>query len=112
MKLAIIGGRDFNDYEKLVSSLADIEGVKLVISGGAKGADALAERYAKEKDIEFIKFLPDWNIHGKAAGPIRNELIIKTCDRVVAFWDGKSPGTRSSIELAKKYRKRYRIVGY
>ena len=112
MKLAIIGGRDFNDYEKLVSSLADIEGVKLVISGGARGADTLAERYAKEKGIEFIKFLPDWNTHGKAAGPIRNELIIKACDRVVAFWDGKSPGTRSSIELAKRYRKRYRIVEY
>lgn len=112
MKLAIVGGRDFNDYDMLTRSVADIEGVDLIISGGARGADSLAERYAAEKGIEFISFVADWDKYGNAAGPIRNEMIVKACDRIVLFWDQRSPGTASSLALAKRHRKRYRLIKY
>lgn len=112
MKLAIVGTRTFNDYDLMKSKLSDLTGIELIISGGAEGADTLARRYAKEYNIEIIEFLPNWQEHGKAAGPIRNEFIVKACTHIVLFWDGKSPGTRSSLELAKKHRKRYRLIQY
>ncbi len=112
MKFAILGTRTFNDYELMKRSLADLTGVELVISGGAPGADTLAKRWANENGIEFIEFIADWDKYGKAAGPIRNEFIIKACTHVACFWDGKSPGSKNAIDLAKKHRKRYRIVNY
>jgi predicted Rossmann fold nucleotide-binding protein DprA/Smf involved in DNA uptake len=105
MKLAIVGSRSFTDYEALEKELDSIcESVKVtcVVSGGAKGADSLGQRYAESKGIDTQIFLPDWEKHGKAAGFIRNKDIIANSDFCVAFWDGKSKGTLSSIELAKK----------
>lgn len=112
IKLAIVGTRTFNDYELMKAKLADITGVSLIISGGAEGADTLARRYASEHNIEIVEFIPNWTEHGKAAGPIRNEFIVKACTHIVLFWDQKSPGTKNSLELAKKHRKRYRLVKY
>lgn len=111
--LAIVGGRDFNDYALMELSLDDIQGkVVKVVSGDEKGADSLGKRWARERGIEYKAFLPDWGNHGKSAGIIRNELIIKESTHVVAFWDGESRGTKSSIDLARKYRKRLRIIRY
>lgn len=112
IKLAIVGGRDFFDYASMCRSLADILDVELVISGGARGADSLARIWAKDHNIPIIEHLPDWGKFGKKAGFVRNELIISDATHVVAFWNGKSRGTKSSIDLAIKYKKRYRIVNY
>lgn len=91
IKLAIIGLRSFQDYELLKTSLEPYKNkVSLVVSGGAKGADSLGERWAIENNIKTLIFIPDWNKHGKKAGFIRNEDIIKNCEACIAFWDGKS----------------------
>lgn len=101
MKVAIIGSRTFNDYNYLSSCLQKLFPEPFeVVSGGAKGADALSERYAKDNGLPTIIFKPDWDLHGKAAGFIRNKDIINAADKVVAFWDGKSKGTKHSIDLA------------
>ena len=108
MKLAVVGSRGFNDYELLKSKLDAIhkrKPITLIVSGGAKGADKLSERWAKENNVETLIFIPDWNKFGKKAGFLRNEDIIKNSDAVVAFWDGISKGTQSSINLAEKYKK-------
>ena len=55
-------------------------------------------------------FRPDWDRYGKAAGIIRNKDIVENSNMVIAFWDGKSKGTASSIELAKKMDKNLKIV--
>jgi len=109
MKVAIVGSRDFADYEYLKSKLDTFLGIDLIISGGARGADSLAERYAKENNIETKIFLPDWNTYGKQAGFIRNRDIVHACDLLVAFWDGKSRGTQHSIDIAFKTSKKYKI---
>jgi hypothetical protein len=101
MKIAVIGSRKFNDYLLLKSELDKIPNIETIISGGAKGADILAEQYAIENNIELIVFKADWARYGRAAGPIRNKEIINASDYVVAFWDGKSKGTLSSINIAK-----------
>jgi len=111
MKLAIIGSRTFNDYSLLKEKLDPyVSKITHVISGGAKGADSLGEKWAIENNIETIIFYADWNKHGKKAGFIRNEDIIKNCDKCVAFWDGESKGTAHSLSLCEKYNKKYKII--
>jgi GH18 family chitinase len=110
-KLAIVGGRDFNDYELMKKELSQLD-FSLIVSGGAKGADSLAGRYSADYNIKIIEYFPDWNKHGKSAGYIRNKLIVDKCDMLIAFWDGNSRGTKHSIDLAKKQNKLLKIVKY
>lgn len=104
MKLAIVGSRNFNDYAKLEAKLRelyDISQITLVISGGAAGADTLAERFACERKLPQRIHRAQWAMHGRSAGPIRNRLIVNDCDALVAFWNGRSAGTRSAIKMAR-----------
>lgn len=111
MRVAVIGSRSFNDYELVKKVLDTIkDSITLIVSGGCKGADLLGERYAKENNIETLIFLPEWDKYNKAAGYIRNKLIIENADLVIAFWDGKSPGTQHSFKLAKELNKTIHIV--
>jgi hypothetical protein len=102
MRLAVVGSHDFHDYSRLKHTLDNMENISMLLSGGAKGADSLAEIYAREKNIELKRLVPDWSTYGRAAGMIRNKDIVAEAEQVVAFWDGKSKGTKHSIELAKK----------
>ena len=105
MKLAIIGSRTFNDYNLLwraVHSHFPGHKIELIISGGASGADALAEKLAKQTKIPLKVFPADWKTHGKAAGPIRNKQIIGACDEAICFHDGKSRGSLNVIDWAKR----------
>jgi hypothetical protein len=113
MKLAIVGSRSFNDV-KLLHEILDKhkDAITLVISGGAVGADLLGEEWAKKHNIPVKIFYPDWKKHGKSAGMIRNKLIIEECDRCIAFWDGKSNGTKNSISICKKLNKPFKIINY
>ena len=111
MKIAVIGSRTFDKYESVVNILSKL-GVTEIISGGAKGADTLAERYAKEFDIPTKIFLPDWETYGKKAGFMRNTQIIEECEMVVAFWDGESKGTKDSLDKAEKLGKKVMIIPF
>jgi hypothetical protein len=110
MKLAIVGSRSFNNYNLLKDTINKYDNIKLIINNSAIGADKLAEQYTKEYNIETKIYLPDWNKYWKKAGPIRNELIIKDCDIVIAFWDGESRGTLSSINIAKTLNKKLELI--
>lgn len=106
VKLAIVGAREFQDYETLkreTDKLIETIGMPtVVVSGGAKGADTLGERYAREKGIKMLRLLPDWKTHGRAAGLIRNTDIVKECTHVIAFIKGESRGTKDTIAKATK----------
>jgi hypothetical protein len=112
MKVAVVGSRSFNDYEKLKQTLDQTPDISRIISGGAKGADSLAEQWAREKGIETVVYKPDWAKYGRGAGVVRNRLIIEDCDYCIAFWDGESKGTKSSIDYCKKLNKRLLVVRY
>lgn len=106
MKVAIIGSRGFNDYELLKSRLLEhVKVIECIISGGAKGADSLAERFAQEYNIPTKIFLPDWKQFGRSAGIVRNKEIVKEADLCFIFWDGESKGTKSVIDFCKKLNK-------
>ena len=127
MKVAVIGSREFNDYA-LLKQLLSKEGITQIISGGAPGADSLAIDYATEMGIPWIVYKAKWddlshpdarikmNTYGKQydanAGFRRNKLIVTECDRLVAFHDGKSPGTFNSMKEAKKQGKKITLVKY
>lgn len=135
MILAIIGSRNFTDEKLLDKTLLRyfhtyednsevcgyIPDFDEVVSGGAVGSDSLAANWVKDHNegfdelspgtpIKLTEFLPDWSTYGKAAGPIRNRLIIERADVVLAFWCGQSPGTRSSLSIAKELKKTTMIV--
>lgn len=102
MKLAIVGCRDFTDYARFWERVECESGITEIVSGGAKGADAMAARYAEETGLPLKIFAADWRRLGRAAGPIRNRDLVAYADCVLAFWDGKSGGTRDAIAAAAK----------
>ncbi len=109
VKLAVIGSRSFCDYTWLEQCLLRsfrVSDIEAVISGGARGADALAARFAFCHDLPLVTLRADWKTHGKKAGPIRNTEIVAQADVLAAFWDGSSAGTRDSIAKARAAGKR------
>jgi len=130
MKIAIVGSRSFEDYNLLKSIMkTHLANVTLIVSGGAKGADQLAERWSNEflkkapkvirpnwKDISqddaIIKQDDKGNKYDARAGLRRNELIAQQADLVIAFWDGKSKGTKQIILYAQQIGKEVQVIKY
>lgn len=113
MRVAVIGSRGFTNYNLLsdvLTKFSNEQKLTTIISGGAQGADKLAEVYAKTNNIPIIIYPADWAKHGRAAGPIRNKQLVNDADYIIAFWDGKSPGTLSSINFAKGLNKPVNII--
>lgn len=112
MKIAVVGGRKFSNYNLLKETLEQENYIGILISGGAKGADQMAERYALEKNLPTLILRPLWDLHGKKAGFIRNKEIVEACDKLIAFWDGQSKGTSHSIYLARSLGKEVKVINY
>jgi len=113
MRIAIIGSRTFNDYELLQETLENYKDqISVIVSGGARGADTLGERWAKENNIKTDIYYPDWDKHGKSAGYIRNKDIVNNSDGVIAFWDGQSKGTQHSFCLCDELGVPIKIVKF
>ena len=103
MKVIIAGGRDYHEYETLLEAIKESQfDITTVVSGGAKGVDALGERYADEMNKELNVFEADWATHRRAAGPIRNRKMSENAEALIAIWDGQSRGTKNMIETATK----------
>ncbi len=107
-KVIIAGSRNFADYEKLKSACDNIlpsqysEPSITILSGTSLGSDSLGERYAHERGYALQRHPADWKKYGKAAGPIRNRQMAENADVLIAFWNGRSKGTKNMIETAKK----------
>ena len=99
MKVAIVGSRslDTNIPEGIIP-----ENTTEIISGSANGIDKAARSYALNHRIPITEILPEYNLYGKLAPLRRNDYIIKLCDAVYAFWDGKSRGTYYVINQSRK----------
>ena len=100
MKLLIAGSRSIKEYdiEKLIP-----EEVTLIITGGAMGIDAIAERYADKRGISKLVLRPQYKLYGKGAPLKRNEAMLEFCDAALVIWDGRSRGSRYTIGQAKKW---------
>ena len=111
MKVGIVGSREFKNYELFSDVMKQyLSDISWVVSGGAPGADSLAEKWAKENKKMLTIYPADWFNLGKRAGYVRNTDIVKNSDMIVAFWDGKSKGTKHTIGLAQKMGKECKII--
>jgi hypothetical protein len=130
MKIAIVGSRGFEDYDLLKSTMqVHQQQATLIISGGAKGADQLAEQWSKEflnqlplvirpdwEDISHSDAILKYNDKGECydarAGLRRNEQIAEKADLVIAFWDGQSKGTKQIVLYARQIGKAVEVIKY
>jgi predicted Rossmann fold nucleotide-binding protein DprA/Smf involved in DNA uptake len=107
MRVAIVGSRSIKNID--IDRYIDFT-PELIVSGGARGVDSIAEAWAKAKGIKTLIFHPDYAMFGKAAPLKRNVKIVANADMVLAFWDGKSKGTKYTVELARRAGKTVKIV--
>ena len=107
MKLLIAGSRSITEFDLAPYIPTDTD---MIISGGAVGIDDLAEKYADKHRISKMILRPRYDLYGKAAPLRRNEEMIQLCDRVLVIYDGKSRGTKYTIDYAKKLGKPIDII--
>lgn len=116
MKVIIAGGRDFEDYallkEKCIKLFANKMQDLEIVSGLARGADTLGVRLSKDIGCYLKKFPAEWKLYGRRAGFLRNEQMGEYADALVAFWDGKSSGTKHMIQYARRIGLDVRVVLY
>ena len=126
LRVIIAGSRGFNDFSKLHESVSkilfnenstnsEIDKIK-IISGTARGADKLGEQFAHVCGYDLVRFPADWDTYGKSAGYRRNADMAKYASEqrgmLIAFWDGKSRGTKHMIDLANKYGLEVHVVNF
>ncbi len=117
-RVIIAGTRSFNDYNLLRDSCNNLLSEKqrtrtvVVISGTARGADQMGERYARERGFQLRRFPADWEQYGKSAGHIRNAKMADNADALIAFWDGESRGTKNMIDNARRKGLAVRVIQY
>lgn len=115
-RVIVAGSRDFNDYNLLSITLdrllQNVQEKIVVVCGEARGADTLGKRYAEARGYYVDSYPADWNRYGRKAGYLRNRQMADNADALVAFWDGKSPGTKTMISLARELGLKVRIKQY
>jgi hypothetical protein len=99
MRVLVCGGRDYTNKRKVWHWIGNMA-PGVVITGCANGADALAREYARTMNVPLEVFYADWDKHGRAAGPMRNERMLEKGrpNMVLAFPGGM--GTRDMVQRA------------
>ena len=106
--LIVAGGRDFQDYSRLENVLFEFaerhgdDYTMNIVSGMARGADRLAVQFCRIHGVQLIEMPANWNHYGKSAGYRRNTDMSAISQGLIAFWDGKSRGTKHMIETAQR----------
>ncbi len=103
----IIAGTRTCDKESIVEAAIRNSGVRneitVVVTGGCRGVDTIAEEWARRNNIPCKVIYPNWELYGVSAGPKRNKQMVKEADALIAVWDGKSKGTQNIIEIARRF---------
>lgn len=117
MKVAIVGSRGFASMEAVREFVRALPDTAIVVSGAGDqkraavarkhwGVDEHAEDEAIARGLVVVSYPPAWRrpdgTIDRGAGFARNGRIAEQADRVVAFWDGKSRGTKDTIDKARK----------
>lgn len=101
-KVGIVGSRDYPDLDQVRAYVRGLPQDTILVSGGARGVDKVAELEAKAQGLNVEIHYPQWRESGRGAGFARNRAIVHSADRIVAFWDGVSRGTMHTISVAKE----------
>jgi hypothetical protein len=128
-RIIVAGGREFLDYELATQEITDLlirlpdgvffdgnDGHIQFVLGGARGADSLAEKFADEYGFDKKMFIPEWTrpdgSKDRGAGIKRNHEMGNYGTHLIAFWDGRSPGTKDMINYATKKGLEVKVVRY
>lgn len=114
-KVIIAGSRTVEDYSELLTAISRAPfKIDEVVSGTAKGADQLGERWAKEQGLPIKRFKPDFHIWGQSAGYYRNMEMAAYAQALILVWDGLSAGSASMRRIARMLKMPYyeHIVKY
>ncbi len=114
-KLAVVGSREWTDYERFSKEMQlYVNGFGIpgtIVSGGARGVDTMAARWAQEHKVELVEFKPEYDKYGRKNAPLmRNTQIVEACDRMLAITHPESRGTWDSIDKAQKANKPVTVV--
>ena len=118
MYLGLIGSCEFDDYEFFKEKVLEILGKEnipinddlVIVSGGGKGTESLAQNFAKEYGLTIIIHYPNQEKHGKKADIIRNVKIVRDSEIIIAFPKENSVRTKHTVELAKKVLKKVYVI--
>jgi predicted Rossmann fold nucleotide-binding protein DprA/Smf involved in DNA uptake len=108
--VAVVGSRELNLAGIVQRVIEALPAGVTVVSGGARGVDTMAEVLARGRGLAVEVFAPAWRTHGRRAGLIRNDAIVARAEVVVAVWDGRSAGTRHTVEQARRAGKPVLVV--
>lgn len=115
--VVISGSRGISDYDVVEKILIEAgvnyrmlgKNIKKVLVGDAGGVDQLVLLFCQEHKIPYRVFPADWERYGNSAGVKRTAEMIRLGDKVICIWDGRSRGTKHSIDIARKYKKLYGV---
>ena len=101
MKVAIVGSRHFVAPDRVVDYVRSLPARASIITGSASGVDAAATKAARERGIP-VQVMPASfeELADASKSAARNQRLVDACDVLVAFWDGASKGTRTTVERA------------
>lgn len=102
MRVIVCGSRNWTDREQIAHRLSELPGTTTIVHGAAKGADQIAHQEGQKLGLLLEPHPADWGALGKRAGVIRNmEMAYLGADLCIAFWDGRSAGTRDMVDRAE-----------
>jgi hypothetical protein len=111
MRVLVCGSRSWRDKEAIARRLKSLPADAMIVTGGALGADQLADDVARDLGLERVIIPANWNRHGRQAGILRNLRMLDTRpELVLAFWNGDSPGTKHTIGEARKRGIRVEVI--
>lgn len=104
MKVLVCGGRAFTGRDWLFQTLDELHAktpIEKIISGGARGADTIAEEWARSRGVDCERYPANWSLHGRSAGARRNVDMLRRGkpDMVIAFPGGR--GTDHMVRIAR-----------
>ena len=111
LRVLVCGSRTYADEAKVhdvLSAINRVHGpIDTIIDGAATGADTLGWGWGyNSPGIKSERYAANWNLHGKAAGPIRNQQMLDEGkpDLVVAFVDKPLSQSRGTADMVCRSR--------
>ena len=112
-RIAVVGSRNYLQWWRIPTILYENFGDEdvIIVSGGADGADSAAKYSAGVLGLGYKEFLPKYILYGRKAPLYRNIEIAEYCTQAVAFWDGKSRGTKHLLATVRALEKPFVVIG-
>ncbi len=110
MIIGISGSRSLNC--EIPDGIIIERDISMILTGGASGMDKKAAEYGAKRRILVTELKPEYDLYGKAAPLVRNDLLIELSNIIYVFWDGKSRGSKYVIDKCREHKKLCKVYLY